>query len=157
MPNWPTLSRQAPNLGLLGAILALATLGVAVSIYLTIVHYDEGLLVCGLSDCHTVQASSYAELAGIPVALLGLGMYVTVLALAAARLLRPSSLVLGTMASFSLTLAGVLFAGYLTYIELYVLEAICQWCVVSAVLTTALLICESILVRRLLALPPEPV
>ena len=137
--------------------MALAGLGVAVSIYLTIGHYDEGLLVCGHSDCHTVQASSYAELLGVPVALLSLGMYVAVLLLGLAWLLQPSTLMLGTVASFSLTLAGVLFAGYLTYIELFVLEAICQWCVVSAALTTALLICESILVRRLLALPPEPV
>ena len=150
------LNRRAPHAGLLGIILALAALGIAVSVYLTIVHYDEGLLVCGLSDCHTVQASSYAELVGIPVALLGLGMYVAVLGLGLARIVRPGALIVGTVASFSLTLAGVLFAVYLTYIELFVLEAICQWCVVSAVLTTALLLCETILVQRLLAIPTDP-
>ena len=131
----------------------LAALGIAVSAYLTVIHFDEGLLVCGLSDCHTVQTSDYAEILGIPVALLGLGMYVALLGLVALRWLRPAITVATTAAAFALALAGVIFAGYLTYVEIFVLEAICQWCVVSAVLTTLLLVVEGLMVNRLLAMP----
>ncbi len=126
-----------------------------VSAYLTAIHYDEGLLVCGLSDCHTVQTSDYAEILGVPVALLGLGMYAAVLALVALRWARPGLTVAVTAATFGLALAGTIFAGYLTYVELFVLEAICQWCVVSAVLTVLLLLTEGVLVGRLLAIPEE--
>lgn len=130
-------------------------LGIAVSVYLTAIHYDDGLLVCGLSDCHTVQTSDYAEMLGIPVALLGLGMYVALLTLIMLRWLRPSLTVSATATTFAIALAGVIFAGYLTYVELFVLEAICQWCVVSALLTTLLLVTEGILVARLLAIPDD--
>jgi uncharacterized membrane protein len=50
--------------------------------------------------------------------------------------------------------AGFLFTAYLTYLELFVIDAICQWCVVSAVITTAMLILEGSLVKRLLAIDP---
>ena len=125
------------------------------SAYLTAIHYDEGLLVCGLSECHTVQASDYAEILGVPVALLGLGMYMAVLALVAVRRLRPGLTVVATAATFGLALAGAIFAGYLTYVEVFVLQAVCQWCVVSAVLTVLLLLTEGVLVGRLLAIPEE--
>ena len=95
----------------------LAALGIAVSTYLTAIHYDEGLLVCGLSDCRTVQASRYAEVLGIPVALLGLGMYLALLALFSVRWLRPA---------LTMEVTASAFAAYLTYVELFVLEAICQ-------------------------------
>ncbi len=129
-------------MGLSLASAILPALGIAVSAYLTAIHYDDGLLVCGLSDCHMVQTSDYAELLGIPVALLGLGMYVAVLTLVVARWLRPALTVYATVSTFAIALAGVVFAAYLTYVELFVLEAICQWCVVSAVLTTLLLVTE---------------
>ena len=89
------------------------------------------------------------------VALFGLGMYVALLGLVALRWLRPDSTVYVTATTFALSLAGVIFAGYLTYVELFVLEAICQWCVVSAVLTALLLLTEGVLVARLMAIPEE--
>ena len=144
---------RSRRLGLPLVSAVLASLGIAVSAYLTVIHYDEGLLVCGLGDCHTVQTSDYAEILNIPVALLGLGMYVVLLGLVALRRLRPDTMVYVTATTFALTLAGVIFAGYLAYVELFVLEAICQWCVVSAVLTTLLLVTEGVLVARLLAIP----
>jgi len=149
------LRPRSELLGLPLASASLAAVGVAVSAYLTASHYDEGLLVCGLSDCATVQASDYAEVLGVPVALLGLGMYVAVLALVALRWVRPGPMVVTTATTFGLALAGTIFAGYLTYVELFVLEAICQWCVVSAVLTVLLLLTEGVLVGRLLAIPEE--
>lgn len=128
----------------------LAALGVAVAFYLTIVHYRSDLLVCRAGDCASVQKSSYAEIAGIPVALLGLGMYLAVLALGAVRWRRPAMRELATMAAFSLVLSGAVYAGYLTYVELWVINAICQWCVISAALTLGLLVSEGSIVARLL-------
>jgi len=113
-----------PWLPLASAVLA--SLGIALSTYLTIAHYDDGLLVCGLSDCATVQASDYAEILGVPVALLGLGMYASVFILVCLRQLRPALTLPAVAATFGLALSGTIFAGYLTYVELFVLEAICQ-------------------------------
>jgi uncharacterized membrane protein len=133
----------------------LAICGIAVSIYLTAVHFQDSLLVCsGVSDCETVQNSKYAKLFGIPVAILGLAMYVAALVLAVVRLARDELADRATILLFVMLFAGFLFTAYLTYLELFVIDAICQWCVVSAVITTAMLILEGSLVKRLLAIDP---
>lgn len=126
----------------------LAILGVAIATYLTIIHYDRGALVCGLGDCQTVQNSKYADIVGIPVALLGLGMYLSVIGLGVLRRLRPERLPLLTMTAFTLVLAGAFYAAYLTYLEVAVLHAICEWCVTSALLTVGILLAEGIGIWR---------
>ncbi len=109
---------------------ALAAAGAAVSAYLVWVHYAEAEPFCtGLSNCVKVQTSTYAELGGIPVALLGLIGYVAILI--ATRLSAELPLVV-------LCLTGFGFSLYLTYLELFEIDAICQWCVISALLMTAL-------------------
>jgi uncharacterized membrane protein len=111
----------------------LALAGGAISGYLTWVHYAEVEPVCtGISDCVRVQSSEYAELAGIPVALIGLLGYVALLAALAV----PGEP--GRLPAVFLTLVGVGFSAYLTYIELAVIHAICQWCVASALVMAAL-------------------
>jgi uncharacterized membrane protein len=55
-----------------------------------------------------------------------------------------------TSANTSVALAGTLFSGYLTYLELFVIHAICQWCVASAVIVTLLLLVEGWGLRQLL-------
>lgn len=122
--------------------------GIAVSAYLTWAHFDERPLACGIGDCATVQASAWASVAGIPVAALELVSYVVLGAMAALRLARPSW---GSSIELPLwggTLAGAIYSGYLTYIELFELHAICQWCVVSALLMTALFASETILLLK---------
>ena len=72
--------------------LLLATAGIAIAGYLTLVHYRDSLLVCsGISDCETVQNSSYSEVAGIPIALMGLLLFVVLFGLMLFRLLRPEN------------------------------------------------------------------
>ncbi len=83
--------------------------------------------------CETVQKSKYAELAGVPVALIGLIGYVGILA---SFLLRGDN---GRLARVALTAIGFAFSAYLTYLELFEIHAICQWCVGSAVIMTVLL------------------
>jgi uncharacterized membrane protein len=115
----------------LAAGLALA--GLAISAYLTWVHYADVEPICsGISDCAKVQASKYAELSGVPVAVIGLAGYVAILG----SLAVPGEN--GRLLAVFLTLVGVGFSGYLTYLELAVIDAICQWCVASAVVMTAL-------------------
>jgi uncharacterized membrane protein len=111
-----------------------ALLGLAVAGYLTYVHYAELEPFCagGGGGCEKVQNSSYAELAGIPVAVLGLIGYVLILA----SLWIPGDN--GRLAGALLALVGFGFSAYLTWAELFEIDAICQWCVASAVLMTIL-------------------
>ena len=116
----------------LAAVLALA--GLAIAIYLTVLHYDHSAPVCvgGGGGCEKVQSSDYAELATVPVALLGAVGY----ALIALSLLLPDGA--SRFAGALLGTIGFGFSMYLTFLELFVIDAICQWCVASAVVMTAL-------------------
>lgn len=116
-------------------------LGILVAGYLTYIHYAGIDPVCSTGGCERVQASDYAELAGVPVALLGLVGYV---AIACSLPIRGE---LGRTMTAALALIGFGFSAYLTYLELFVIDAICQWCVASAVLMTGLAV---VAVARLL-------
>ena len=133
---------RGDRLTALAALLCLAGLGVAG--YLTYVHYEGIAPICTSGGCEQVQASSYSELAGVPVAVLGLIGYA---AIGLSLLWRGDT---GRAATASLAIAGFGFSVYLTYLELFVIDAICQWCVASAVLMTALLV---VAVLRLLRGP----
>ena len=126
-PRWAELS-----------IPVLSFLGMLVAAYLTWIHWSGSKAFCaGIGDCLVVNTSRYAEVAGIPVALLGFGMYATLFGLSwyRRRVDLDRAVTLG-LAIFGLSLMGVLYSAYLTYIELAVLHAICPWCVISAVLIT---------------------
>jgi uncharacterized membrane protein len=112
------------------AMLVLALAGAAIAGYLTWVHYAgiEPFCAGGGGACERVQTSRYAELGGVPVALLGLVGY---LAIAGALALAPASAARPAVAF--LALAGMGFSAYLTYLELFEIDAICQWCVASAI------------------------
>jgi uncharacterized membrane protein len=115
------------------AIALLSLVGIGISGYLTYVHYT-GLHVLCLSSggCETVQSSQYASLAGLPVATLGLAGYIAILVTAAPQA------DIARLAGFGLALVGALFSAYLTYREIFTINAICQWCVASALLMTLL-------------------
>ena len=111
------------------AIAGLALLGLAISAYLTWVHYAGIEPVCtGISDCERVQSSDYAELVGIPVAVLGLAGYSAILA----------SLWTRVEVTALLAYLAVAFSAYLTWAEVFKIDAICQWCVASALITVAI-------------------
>lgn len=116
------------------AIAFVAALGVGVATYIAIAEASGGAPTClaGGGGCEKVAESSYSELAGVNVAVWGIVGYALILATAffandAAR-----------FAGFALSLGGFGFSIYLTYIEIFKIEAICQWCVASAVLMTVL-------------------
>jgi uncharacterized membrane protein len=118
-------------------MIVLAALGVAITIYLTILHYDNGVVFCVQhgNPCETVQHSIYSKVEGVPVALLGLIGYVVILA----ALLAPNRDYL-RLAVLATALFGVIFSGYLTYREIFTLKEICEWCVTSATIMVVLLI-----------------
>lgn len=110
----------------------LAAAGAAISSYLLYVRQTGGTLVCSTGGCETVQSSSYAEVLGVPVAGLGLAGFMGLLVLALAR---------GEWARMSqatLALAAFIFSAYLLYIQVSVIDAICQWCLATDVITTAI-------------------
>lgn len=133
---------RADRLSAGAALLCLAGLGVAG--YLTYAHYAGIEPACTTGGCERVQSSRYADLGGVPVALLGLIGYASV---GLSLLVRGE---LGRALSAALALAGFGFSAYLTYLELAVIDAICQWCVASAALMTALAV---VAVARLLSGP----
>jgi uncharacterized membrane protein len=110
------------------AVLALAGIGVAT--YIAIAESGGGAPKClaGGSGCETVADSKYAHLAGVNVAVIGIVGYVLVLAAA----IVPGDP--GRFGGFLTALIGFGFSLYLTYLELFVIDAICQWCVASAIL-----------------------
>jgi uncharacterized membrane protein len=128
--------------------LVLAVIGLGVAGYLTYVHYEGIKPVCGLGgDCEKVQTSAWADLAGVPVALLGLIGYAAILATLFVE--REEALVAGAL----IALVGFGFSAYLTYRELFSIDAICPWCVASAVIMTVLAI---VMTARLLRAPSDP-
>ena len=128
------------------ASLAVAAVGLAIAGYLTAVHYAGGEPVCAIAHgCATVQKSRYSELAGVPVALLGLLGYLAILA----ALARDGES--GRTAAAFLSMAGFGFSAWLTYTEVAKLHAICPWCVASAICMTLLAGLSTV---RLLAAPP---
>lgn len=132
------------------AMLALAVAGIAIGGYLTAVHFAGKPVFCGgLSSCETVNSSDYAELVGVPVALLGLGAYVVLAALALLR----GRIAWALPAMIFVGATGALYSGYLTWVELAVLHAICLWCVTSAVVVTVL---TALAIAAYLAAGPAP-
>jgi len=118
------------------AIAFFATIGLGVATYIAIVESGGGTPACvaGGGGCATVAESSYSHIAGINIAFFGIVGYVLLLASA---FFRGDMVRLG---SFAVALGGFGFSIYLTYLELYVIDAICQWCVASAVMMTILFI-----------------
>jgi uncharacterized membrane protein len=116
------------------ATAVLAAIGIGIAGYLTYVHYAgiNPICVAGGGGCEKVQTSKWADLGGIPVAVLGLVGYVCILA----SLLLPEDL--GQMVAALLSLIGLGFSAYLTYRELFTIHAVCQWCVASAVVMALL-------------------
>jgi uncharacterized membrane protein len=111
-----------------------AVAGLAVAGYLTWVHFDDAALVCVAGGgCETVQESEYAEVAGVPVALLGLGAYTAILVLVAWD--TPTA----RLGAAMLALVGLVFSMYLLALQLFVIDAICVWCLANDVLIAPLL------------------
>jgi uncharacterized membrane protein len=119
----------------------LAGIGLLDSIYLTWVEITHSEAFCGGSgDCATVANSQYSEIAGIPIALFGMGAYILIVALLFLESRGNFWKTYSPLIVFGLTLAGVIYSAYLTFLEIWVIRAICPYCVVSAIVMVLLFV-----------------
>ncbi|MCH7491578.1 MAG: vitamin K epoxide reductase family protein [Gemmatimonadetes bacterium] len=114
----------------------LSLIGLFVALYLSLWKIGlMGPMLCGTGSCEAVQTSRYASLLGMPVAFYGVAGFLAILTVSIAGL-QPKFAATRGPTKLLVVLGGVgaAFAGYLTYIEAFVLQAWCRWCVVSALL-----------------------
>lgn len=120
----------------------LAIIGLAVSIYMTIFKLTGNEKMCiGSGGCNTVNESPYAAIYGIPVAAFGIGGYLAILGVLAlekkgGKFFKANA----TMLNFGLSLVGFLFTLYLVYLEIFVIKALCPFCLTSQIAMTLLFI-----------------
>ena len=124
-----------------GGILLLALLGVGVSGYLLYEHFVAPIACFTGTGCQTVDDSVYSEVFGIPMSGIGLVSYLGIIGLQLGNLRARDPLAsYFQLAVFGAAVAGVVFAAYLTYLEVVVIQALCSWCLTSAVLITLILL-----------------
>lgn len=133
-----------------GVATFLATFGIGVATYIAIADAAGDAPVClaGGGGCRAVASSSHSHLLGINIAVIGIVGYVSLLVCA---LLRGDG---ARIVGFGLGLAGFGYSVYLTYLELFEIDAICQWCLASAVLMTALFAVNVVRMVRYAGTPP---
>jgi uncharacterized membrane protein len=122
------------------AVLALAGTGIAA--YLTYAKYADATIACSTGGCETVQDSEYAEILGLPVPVLGLIGYLAILAtaLSAGETVR--------VAGAALALGGLAFSVYLIFVQVFAIEAFCQWCLASDAVMALLAVATVARLRR---------
>jgi uncharacterized membrane protein len=119
----------------------LAFLGFIDALYLLIIKLSNNKALCiqGIGDCWSVNLSKYSEIAGVPISILGMAAYLAIIVLLFLETKSPFWRNNSPILIFGITLAGTLYSIYLTYIEIYVLKAICPFCVFSALIILGLL------------------
>jgi uncharacterized membrane protein len=139
--------RRIPARPILGVhpgliLAALDLIGLTIAIYLSVVELGGGVPVCGpLKGCEQVATSDYSRIAGVPVAVFGVALSLTLLMLALAWW--RTELYALLLAHYGLSLAGVLFEVWFLYLQVFVIGAVCVWCTAYGL---------SLIVRFLIAL-----
>jgi uncharacterized membrane protein len=134
--------------------LILVVIGIIVSSYLSYSHLSNTSVVCvegSEFDCGLVQSSVYSKLFGVPIAYLGL---LTYLMLGALLLLEDRSELIaeyGTIMIFGITLFAFLYSIWLVYVQVFILQALCQWCLTHEVVMTILFVVSSIRLKHALS------
>lgn len=122
------------------SILLLSILGAIDSVYLWIIKLVNKPTLCiqGVGDCWSVNTSKYSEINGIPISVLGAVAYLLIIIIIIfenrIELVKRNS----TLAVFGITLIGVVYSAYLTYLEIWIIRAICPFCILSALIMLAL-------------------
>lgn len=105
----------------------LDVIGLAIALYLSAVELQGGVPVCGpIKGCEEVARSEYSRIAGVPVAVYGVGLSLLLLSLAIAWW--RTDLYALLLAHYGLSLAGVIFEVYFLYLQVFVIGAVCIWC-----------------------------
>lgn len=132
-----TLTSQTRHRG----VVILALVGTFISVYLLLYHLGfYGILLCGTGACDVVQSSRYADFLGVPVPAWGSAWYGAMVVLGFLLVAgRPETSRPGKLAAVLAT-GGLAFSVYLTALEIFVIHAVCRWCVVSALLTVGIFV-----------------
>jgi uncharacterized membrane protein len=119
-------------------VATLALAGIFIATYLLLYKLGKiGDLSCSIGSCETVNTSKWATFLGLPVAAWGVAFYVGLFALAVVSTAeRYASSHTASTVLLAVSSTGLIFSAYLTYLELFQIHAICQWCVMSAILVT---------------------
>ena len=128
---------------------ALALAGIFIALYLLLYKIGRiGNLSCSIGSCETVNTSKWAVFLGAPVAGWGVVFYVVLFSLALASLQDRYAESLG-MSKLLVLVSGIGFAfsAWLTFLELFVIRAICQWCVISAIIVTLIFLISALDLR----------
>jgi uncharacterized membrane protein len=152
------LSRQAAPFVRGWIIPFLSILGLIVAAYLAYVEITATEAVCGpVGDCNAVQSSPYAQIAGVPVAVLGLLNYLAILGMwFFVRFGRGQAADLALLGILILTVVGTVFSIYLTMLEIFVIIAVCLWCLSSAIITAAIMLVVAAGIRQDAMKPQRP-
>jgi len=128
--------------GLPWTVPALSFLGLGISLYLSYIEVAQVKAICGpVGECNIVQASEYAQLIGIPIAILGALSYIAVVVLWAGQRFLPARWsAISFTGLVALTIFATVFSIYLTLIELFAIRAVCAWCLTSATISTLLML-----------------
>lgn len=119
--------------------LVLAGVGLIDAGYLTWIKLTGNAVACSnVGDCELVNSSRFADIRGIPIAIIGAGAYLLIVLLLGLERRNPAMGETIRTAVFGLTLIGTLYSAYLTYVELGILHAICPYCLASAIIMTLL-------------------
>jgi uncharacterized membrane protein len=135
------------------AVAALALVGLGIAAYLAATRAAGAAPVCATGGCETVQSSEYAEVLGIPVAVLGVVAYAVLVATALVGSSAPVA-VGAAVVGAAVAVAGAVFSLYLVYLQVAVIDAVCMWCVVSDVLMVVLAGLALVRLRALVAETP---
>jgi len=126
-----------------------AIIGAVDAAYLTWVKLSHNEAACtpGFGDCYTVNTSRYAEVYGIPVAIFGLAAYLFIIVLLLSESKTPFLRENGNMILFGVSLIGVLYSAYLSYLEEFVIHAWCPYCILSALAMLTIFIASILLLK----------
>ena len=130
--------------------LVASIIGFLDSLYLTIIKYTHATIYCtpGLGDCASVQNSRYSTILGIPIALLGALAYLVLVACYIIENKKTAFASISSLVIFGTSFFGFIYSLYLTWLELFVLHAICQWCVLSAICITVIFVTTIIRLKK---------
>ncbi len=134
-------------------ILIIAVVGLLDAAYLWIIKITNNQALCpqGLGDCWSVNNSSYSEIYGVPVSVFGILTYITIIVLLQLERKNKFWKQNSVLVQFGISLIGVIFSLYLTYIQFFVLQKICPFCIVSAFTITTLFILTIIRMNKMQA------
>jgi uncharacterized membrane protein len=122
-----SVARRRPRIHPALVLAILDLIGLSIASYLSFVELRGDLPQCGpLHGCEQVALSPYSRIGGVPVAVFGVALSLVLLTLAIAWWRTGATRLLA--AHYALSLVGVTFEGYFTYLELFVIGAVCVWC-----------------------------